>query len=56
MTNDELAEALATIQDRLRTLGTACAEHPILVDHLKALLAEQLKRATANDGSGDANG
>lgn len=50
MTNDELAKALATTQDRLRMVGTAYAEHPILVEHLTALLAEQLKRATSNDG------
>jgi hypothetical protein len=49
MTNDELAQAIVATQDRLRMVGTAYAEHPILVEHLKALLAEQLKRATSND-------
>lgn len=49
MTNDELGKAIATTQDALRIVGTAYAEHPILVEHLKALLAEQLKRATTGD-------
>jgi len=44
MTNDELAQAIVATQGRLRMVGTAYAEHPILVEHLKALLAEQLKR------------
>lgn len=56
MTNDELAKALATTQDRLRMVGTAYAEYPILVEHLKALLAEQLKRATSNDGRAEHEG
>lgn len=49
LTNDELGRALATTQESIRMVGTADAEHPILVEHLKALLAEQLKRATAGD-------
>jgi hypothetical protein len=49
MTNDELGKAIATTQDALRIVGAAYAEHPILMEHLRALLAEQLKRATVGD-------
>jgi hypothetical protein len=46
LTNGELAQAIVATQDRLRWLGSAYPERPVLVEHLKALLAEQLKRAT----------
>lgn len=46
MTNEELAQAIGATQNRLHKVGTAYAEHPILVEHLRKLLVVQLARAS----------
>lgn len=46
MTNAELAQAIEIANQRVRQCGTGQPLYEPLLDHLKALLAEQRKRAT----------
>lgn len=46
LNNDELAAAIEWTYVRIRQTGTGCASYQPLVGNFKALLAEQLKRAT----------
>jgi len=46
LNNDELAAAIEWAYVRIRQTGTGCASYQPLVDHLQALLYEQLQRAT----------
>jgi hypothetical protein len=46
LSNAELADAISITYERIRKTGTGCGSYQPLVAHLKALLAEQLKRAT----------
>lgn len=47
MTNDELAQAIEVADKKVRECGTAQPRYEPLLAHLKALLAEQLRRAQA---------
>jgi hypothetical protein len=46
LNNEELAEALAVTRSWLKSTGTGCGDYEPTLAHFKALLAEQLKRAT----------
>jgi hypothetical protein len=56
MNNAELALAISVTQDRLHKTGTAYAEHGMLVEHLRKLLAEQVSRATAKESKQSSTG
>lgn len=45
MTNGELAQAIEVVDRKVRECATALPRHEPLLTHLKALLAEQLRRA-----------
>lgn len=45
MTNDELAQAITAVYDRLKATGTSAGYYDALLIHHKELLAVQLKRA-----------
>ena len=47
MTNEELAQTIEITDKRVQQCGTGQPRYEPLLQHLKALLAEQLKRATA---------
>ena len=47
MTNAELSEALAVADGRVHMCGTGSPRYQPLLEHLKALLAEQRRRAEA---------
>lgn len=47
MTNNELAQAIEVANQRVRDCGTGQPNYEPLLEHLKALLAEQRRRATA---------
>ncbi len=49
MTNDELAIAIATHLKTLISIGTSWPHHNPTLDHYKALLKEQERRAKERD-------
>lgn len=45
LTNEELAQAIEVADKKVRECGTGAPRHEPLLEHLKALLAEQRRRA-----------
>ena len=45
LTNEELAQAIEVVDKKVRECGTASPRYDPLLEHLKALLAEQRRRA-----------